>query len=58
MHITPSVYSVFMSNLDPHKTCVSDGIPVISLDKRAPKIADVLSKLYNKSFATFCFISC
>lgn len=57
MHITPSMISAVIFNLDPHKSCGFDGIPTI-LKKCASELSSVLSTVYNKCVAASCFPAC
>lgn len=50
IHITPSTVSAIISKLDPHKACKLTGTLALDLNKCAPGLAHVLSKLYNKCF--------
>lgn len=57
MHMTPSmVYAIIISNLDTLKASGPESNPRIVLNKCAPKLAPVVSKLYNKCITAFCWL--
>ena len=58
LKVTPSCVSKVISHLDPSKSCGPDNIPVIVLQRCAPELSAVLSKLFNKCISESCFPSC
>lgn len=57
IHITPSMVSTIISNLDPNNACEPDGIPIIVIKKCVPERAPVLLKLFINCLAAACFLA-
>ena len=57
-HVNFSVKTVASSDLDSSKATGPDGIPVIVLQKCSPELSPILTKLFKKCLAEFCFPSC
>lgn len=56
VYLTHSIISAVIFQLDSHKVCELDGIPVIVIKMCAPQLASLLSKLYIKCLLLYCLM--
>lgn len=55
MHLTHSMDSDIISNINHHEMCGYEGIPIIVIKIRTPEVIPIQCELYNKCLATACF---